>query len=39
MKGLDTNREKDMSVLISKNYMACPGEIAIPIEMPKIIFF
>lgn len=38
MKGLDTNREKDMSVLISKNYMTCPGEIAIPIEMPKIIF-
>lgn len=29
--------EKDMSVLPSKNYMTCPGEIAIPIEMPKII--
>lgn len=29
--------EKDMSVLPSKNYMTCPGEIAIPIEKPKII--
>lgn len=37
MKGLDTNMEKDMSVLPSKNYMTCPGEIAIPIKMPKII--
>lgn len=38
MKGLDTNMEKDMSVLPSKNYMTCPGEIAIPIKMPKIFF-
>lgn len=37
MKGLDINMEKDMSVLPSKNYMTCLGEIAIPIEMPKII--
>lgn len=38
MKGLATNMEKDMSVLPSKNYTTCSEEIAIPIEMPKIIF-